>query len=239
MKRLDFYNGIEAVVFDFDDTLCDYTTAHNEACQILNSILAEEICDVERYWKRYAEHAPQLFKLHNKGEVSFQEYWRRRHSDILLELGWESEQANLLASCLNQRYMDHVYRILKLFPDVICYIEKIRSLRIKIGILTNGSFEFQHEKISALNLYGMVDRVQISGEAGVSKPHPKAFRKMMSTLCIGRASSVLMIGDSLEMDVLGAADFGWRSVLLDRKGLFEDPGCLKIRSLDELSPSKG
>lgn len=72
---------------------------------------------------------------------------------------------------------------------------------------------------------------------GVSKPDPELFRRVH-----GRAGSsperCLMIGDSLENDIIPAMAIGMKTCLIDRKGVYSDDvipqGVLVIRSMEAL-----
>ena len=59
------------------------------------------------------------------------------------------------------------------------------------------------------------------------KPAPEVFAMAQARIdaSAGRAvpgARIAMVGDSLHTDVLGAAAFGWRSVLVLSHGLFRD-----------------
>lgn len=89
------------------------------------------------------------------------------------------------------------------------------------------------QKIDRFGLAGYFNAIVCSSDLPFGKPHPGAFEA--ATAALKRtAVDVLMVGDSLENDVLGALRAGLRAVLLDREGGYIGPEVATITTLDEL-----
>jgi putative hydrolase of the HAD superfamily len=88
--------------------------------------------------------------------------------------------------------------------------------RVRLGVVTNGLAAVQQEKLVACQLEGLVDFLLTSEEAGVKKPDPRLFHLALArgNAC---AQTAILIGDSWELDVLGARQAGIRSLWLNRK----------------------
>lgn len=82
---------------------------------------------------------------------------------------------------------------------------------LKLGLVTNGPSDLQHEKIDRTGLDGLVDVVVVSGDVGAGKPDPAVFDHALGRLG-GEPASSIMVGDSLERDVAGAAAAGLASL---------------------------
>jgi len=65
------------------------------------------------------------------------------------------------------------------------------------------------------------------------KPDPRAFRHTLTLLGVD-AGAALMVGDSIEKDVLGARAAGLDAVLLDRDDAYAGRDVTRVRSLHEL-----
>lgn len=73
----------------------------------------------------------------------------------------------------------------------------------RLAVLTNGPADIQRLKLQGTGLAGAFEAVVISGEIGVGKPSPGAFRSVVERLEVD-AEQAVMVGDSWERDVQGA-----------------------------------
>jgi FMN phosphatase YigB (HAD superfamily) len=84
-------------------------------------------------------------------------------------------------------------------------------------VVTNNLLAEQEGKISALKLEHLIDHLIVSEKVGIPKPAPEMFRAaLMAAEC--EAEETVMVGDSWEMDVMGAQAVGIRAVWLNRSG---------------------
>ena len=96
---------------------------------------------------------------------------------------------------------------------------KVRE-RAKVGIVSNNLLEEQQDKLRCCELDQYVDVLVVSEEAGISKPDPRIFEIVLDRLRC-RPQEAVMIGDSWDADVLGAAAAGIQSNLVQSR----DAGC--------------
>jgi putative hydrolase of the HAD superfamily len=66
--------------------------------------------------------------------------------------------------------------------------------------------------LEALGLASHMGRVFNSAQTGVEKPHPQAFRNVLTAL--GGATQIWIVGDSVQADIAGAQAVGLRAVLV-------------------------
>lgn len=105
----------------------------------------------------------------------------------------------------------------RLYPDVLPCFAWLRSIGVKIGIVTNGSADLiEHNSESdfstSLSLY-----LQAS-DVGCAKPSPVPYL-VSSQLLNVPAARILFVGDSYDADVLGARAAGVKAALLVRNDL--------------------
>ncbi|CAK0799330.1 unnamed protein product [Prorocentrum cordatum] len=93
------------------------------------------------------------------------------------------------------------------FPGALEALQELRDTGIKIGTLTDGNADVS--VIGALE--AIVDFHVSAVEAGAPKPDRRAF-----ALCEARSgcapANIVMVGDNIEKDVLGAQSAGWKSI---------------------------
>ncbi len=175
-KHLD---GIEAVIFDLDDTLYP------------------EKEYVKSGFKKISEH----FKMPELESELWQSFERggKPIDDVFNAQGI----INLKDEAL------HVYRFQKpdihLFDGVTDMLERLQKT-YKIGIITDGRPEGQHAKIDALGLESKVDEIIITDELGgieCRKPNPAAFILMQKKLGTP-FEKMVYVGDNLEKDFQAA-----------------------------------
>ena len=89
---------------------------------------------------------------------------------------------------------------------------------VKIGIVSNNFLKEQLEKIKQVGLESYTDAVVVSEEVGVTKPNPEIFMLTLERLNC-KANEAVMVGDSWEIDIIGAKNAGIRAVWFNRYGL--------------------
>ena len=91
----------------------------------------------------------------------------------------------------------------RLFDGTRELLFDLRAAGYGLGLLTNGLSDGQWEKIRSLHIEHHFDAVVVAGDVDVYKPDPRAFAVLLDRLG-ARAPRALFVGDSYEMDVLGA-----------------------------------
>ena len=225
--------SIEAVVWDVDDTLFDYTSADRAGMR--EHLAAEALLDgcggVEQALARWREVTDQQWARYAAGEASFE---GQRRDRVRVFLGEELTDAE--ADDWFHRYRAHYERAWALFPDVLPALDLLAASH-RHGVLSNSSIHVQEYKLRALGVRERFEMVLCAAELGVSKPDAQAFRAACDALELP-AHQVAYVGDHPEIDGRGAADAGLLSVWIDRGGAYaavEAPdGPHRIVSLAEL-----
>jgi HAD superfamily hydrolase (TIGR01509 family) len=109
----------------------------------------------------------------------------------------------------------------KLFPGARDLLVALRPA-YRIGLLTNGPSEMQWTKIREMEIESLFDAIVVAGDIGIYKPDPRAFAAVLGKLG-HEARDAVYVGDSLPMDIAGAAGAGLRSVWIRRNGERPDP----------------
>jgi putative hydrolase of the HAD superfamily len=102
----------------------------------------------------------------------------------------------------------------KLFPDSLAALEKIRAAGLRMAMLSNASdADNVRRMLAGHKLESFFDPVIISAAIGIRKPDPRAFQPILAAWSIP-AREIVMIGDQLEADILGAKNLGLRTIWL-------------------------
>lgn len=96
--------------------------------------------------------------------------------------------------------------------------EMLTDLRrsYRLGVVTDGYYQTQHQKVAALGLRDLVDVVVISDQWGREywKPHPRPYLHALAELRC-QPSEAIYVGDNPLKDFLGARRAGVRSLQIE------------------------
>jgi putative hydrolase of the HAD superfamily len=196
---------LRGILFDLDVTLADNSGAWDEVWPDVAEKLAERYpgFDPDAFLQREVETSERHYELLLRGDVDFPTYRRNFLRESLEPWGELDDETLALYVEGRARALDAI----KLYPDALETVRALRRLALKVGVLTNGPSDLQRRKLALLGLEGELDGVAISGELGVSKPDPEAFRAAVALLGLEPAE-VAMVGDHVANDVAGALAAG-------------------------------
>jgi FMN hydrolase / 5-amino-6-(5-phospho-D-ribitylamino)uracil phosphatase len=221
----------KAVIFDLDDTLCDYATAREARLRrafTLSPDRGTQISDIADLDRMIAES----IQMHPHGADHFEELFARFGI---------TDTAR--ASAAADWYRKHRFHGLRLFPETEAVFSAVRSVVLDdgdrrtrpIGIVTNGPTEVQRAKLQLLGIERLVDFVLVSEEFGVAKPEPEIFREALRLAGVMPEEAVF-VGDSAEFDIAGAQAAGIPAVWLNRhQRPWTGPGPAPTRQIHTLS----
>lgn len=225
--------SIQAVVWDVDDTLFDYTTA--DRLGMSAHLMAEGLLDAydsaEQALTRWREITDLQWARFAAGEATFE---AQRRDRVRVFVGRELTDAE--ADAWFQRYLAHYEQVWTLFPDVLPVLDSLAASH-RHAVLSNSSLHVQDHKLRVLGVHDRFETILCAAELGVSKPEAGAFLAACEFLGLP-PHQVAYVGDHPEIDGRGAADAGLLSVWIDRSGPYAtiDPpvGPHRIASLAEL-----
>lgn len=221
------------IFFDLDNTLWDF---ERNSLETLNELFEKYrllelgVPSFEAFVKAYHQRNELLWDEYRKGLIDKATLRDQRFAFTFWDMGLEP---GLAPPMLAHDYVTLGPRKNRLFPHAH---ETLRYLqdRYTLHIITNGFEEAQHIKIEAAELKSFFVEIIISEHTGFRKPDPGIFR-FAEAKAGCRPDECLMIGDGLEVDVIGAQEAGWDAVYFNPEGKTHTatPN-FEIRSLDEL-----
>ncbi|MET9296950.1 HAD family hydrolase [Streptomyces sp. NPDC003077] len=204
---------INAVLWDVDDTLFDYTGSDRAGA--LRHFEAEGVLgrfgSAERAMEVWREAMEVNFGLFVAGELGFEEHRRERARMFLGERLSDDE-----ADAWFGRYVARYEAAWALCPDAGPVLAELAPL-VRQGVLSNASCRIQEQKLRALGIRDHFQTVLCADTLGHAKPAPEAFHAACDALGLP-PEQVAYVGDHREMDGIGARDAGLRSIWIDRRG---------------------
>lgn len=224
-----FKDLITDVFFDLDHTLWDF---EKNSALTFEKILAQNQVPVklEDFLEVYVPNNFVFWRLFREEKITKTELRYQRLKTTFDTLGLEV--TDVLVHNLSEAYIANLSSYNHLFPNAISILNYLKP-KYKLHIITNGFEEVQNKKISNSNLDSFFDHVINSEMAGVKKPNPIIFN-----LALERANAQpeksLMIGDSLEADILGAKAVGFKVLHFNAHNEQKHEYCDMITDLSEI-----
>ena len=203
------------LLFDLDDTLLDYSASGRQCWQEL----------FLEYAPRFGISEEQLSTAHQQASGW---YWSdvERHRLGRLDLKAARRQVLRLTleklgihrPALGDEMADEFSMrrepLIRPFPGMIETLHELQRRGIRMGLVTNGSREFQRNKILRFDLARYFEAIIIEGEFGMGKPDRRVFLSALEQLRANPAQA-WMIGDDLLRDLQPAGQLGLGTVWED------------------------
>ncbi len=194
------------IFIDLDRTLYDFDLSTRETFLELFEkfgLFERGVKPFEKFYELYLKNNVELWEKYRKGEITKRFLNVHRFHISLLEFGINDRA---FAGRFASDYLLLSPRKKALFPNVIEVLEYLQK-KYTLHIITNGFEEVQDIKIKANELDKYFTTITTSEEAGSKKPDLQIFK-----YALAKAGAIpeesLMIGDDLEVDVLGAMKAG-------------------------------
>jgi putative hydrolase of the HAD superfamily len=193
--------------FDLDHTLWDFEANARATLSYLYAELGLEekgVYDFELFYTNYLAHNERLWEKYRNGQVRQEELRVKRMWLALLDFRIADEK---LATEMNIRFLDLLPTRTLLFPYTKEILQYLRSKNYGLHLITNGFEETQHNKLKYSGLNVFFQHVITSEGSNSLKPKKEifeyAFEKTMA-----RPEQSIMIGDTIDVDILGAINAG-------------------------------
>ena len=215
--------------FDLDHTLWDFERNSKLAFQKIFSELKINI-PLEHFIKNYRPINLSMWKKYRKNIISQEEL---RY--VRLKKTFESLNKTIEPKIINdisKLYIDYLSSYPHLFPGTINVLNEL-SDKYNLHIITNGFKNIQYKKLESSGIVKFFKNVFTSEDFGYKKPHPLIFKKALE-ITDTSPSCAIMIGDNLEVDILGSMQQGMQAIHFNSN---KDPlhnHCIIIDNIDEI-----
>lgn len=199
------------IFFDLDRTLWDFDA--NSRLTFLDmyqkfNLKDKGIIDFDKFFHDYQKINHQLWDDYRKGLIEKEFLSVERFYQTLLSYQIDDR---VMAAQMANDYITISPTKTILFPYSVEILEYLKDKNYVLHIITNGFPEVQHIKLRTANLEKYFDQLIISEEVGFKKPNEEIFKLSMKKAGAKAVESV-MIGDDLEVDILGGKNVGLTTI---------------------------
>lgn len=195
----------KSLFIDLDDTLWD-TYHNNKEC--LEELYRDYRFDrfyasFEAFFAVYFPNNLRLWDEYRRGVIDKPTLIVERFLGVLRPFGI-TDTAFIVS--MNDDFLQRTTLKTRVVPGSFELLEYLRP-KYRMYILSNGFREVQEKKLQNAGLAPYFDRMVLSEDAGINKPHKRIFDYALVNTN-SRRKDTLMIGDSWEADVAGAHGAG-------------------------------
>ncbi len=187
----------QAILWDVDGTLLDFSAAEKAAVQKLfiefglgectDGMVARYSAINDAYWKRL-----------ERGEITKAEVLVGRYRDFFSEIGVDPS----LAETFNARYQIALGDTVVYRDDSLNLVKSLHG-KVKQYVVSNGTVVAQARKLERSGLGRWMDGIFLSEQLGAEKPSPRFFEQVFAALPDIPKEDMLIVGDSLTSDMKG------------------------------------
>ncbi len=195
--------NITDIFFDLDHTIWDFDKNSEISYEIIFKQLNLNV-PLDKFLDVYKDINVRLWKLFREDKIDKEtlRYDRLKKSFLQIDIDYPDSLLKEIADL----YIFYLSKQTFLIEGAITLLDYLKP-KYRLHIITNGFAEIQDNKLNNSNLTNYFDVVVNSEMAEVKKPNPLIYEMALNLAKVSKENA-LMIGDSLEADVLGAIDFG-------------------------------
>lgn len=193
--------------FDLDHTLWDFEANSRLTLEEMYHAFGlsdKGVDNFDDFHRRYLVQNDKLWDRYRNGYIKVDELRWKRMWLTLLEYKIADEP---LAREMGARFLELLPTRKLLFPGTTEILDYLTERKYILHLITNGFEKTQHSKLHYSGLSGYFKEVITSEGSNSLKPHKEifeyAFRKTGASL-----PESIMIGDTMEVDILGAMNAG-------------------------------
>jgi len=211
---------VKAVVFDLGYTLINFSGNLDKVARASHLALVDYLIqlgyDLDR--EAFAERFSELMHL----------YYAQRERDMLEmpvhgivlhaleDLAANSPTKDQVAAAIHEMYLV-TEKYWKLEEDTLPTLDSLQKMGYQLGLITNASDAWDvNNLIDENNLRHYFSAIVISAEEGFRKPDRRIFEKAAERLHL-QFNEMVMVGDTLHADILGAKQCGMKTVWISRR----------------------
>jgi len=208
------HNAYKHIFFDLDRTLWDFEQNMRDALAeiYVNHKLDLAFPNPDTFIDCFNRNNHYLWDKYLKGELTKEVLRYKRFEITLAEYGIESKP---LAETIGDEYLTIMPLKTALIPGTRETLDYLAN-RYKLHVISNGFKEVQLPKLQRSNIDKYFEWVVTSEHSGFHKPDKRAFGYALSKANARKGESI-MIGDDLEIDILGAKKFGMDQIYFNPK----------------------
>ncbi len=207
---------VKGLIFDLGNTLMYMDHGWEEVItrggRDLAAFLVEQGLQVDPI--QFAEDFISLRRSLRIKAIEEQVEYRADHAlmTLLTQLGYEDVGQELIEEAVNSFFSFEETRW-QAYPQAEATLRQLSGRGYRLALISNATHDPLIQRLVDKGRFRKWLDVAISSAGvGVRKPHPEIFQKVLDQWTFDR-SQVLMIGDTLQFDILGAHNAGLKGIL--------------------------
>lgn len=200
--------------FDLDHTLWDFeANAKVTLLELYNSLqlAGRGVNDFDLFHKNYLAHNEKLWERYRNGYIKQEELRVKRMWLALLDFKIADEA---LAKDMSVQFLDMLPTRTILFPYAAEILQYLTDKNYQLHLITNGFEKTQHSKLKYSGLDKFFKEVITSESSSSLKPNKEIFDYAFQKTGANPDESI-MLGDSIEVDIIGAMQAGIDQVFIN------------------------
>ena len=196
---------IKAIFFDLDNTLVDFLQMKEESCKAAVHAMVMAGLEMDEL-EAYDQLIKKYFDVGIESNIAF--------SEFLKEIGQFDHK--VLAAAINA-YLDAKSKCLKPYPNVKLTLSKLQKKGVFLSIVTDAPKTKAYQRLLGMGIERFFSFVVGYEDTNSLKssglPLVLALEMLRKELPNVSEEEILMVGDSVERDIVPAKKFGLRTVL--------------------------
>lgn len=218
---------IKAVLIDIDDTIFDFEKCSKNS--FLKTLEKFNLKFKEEDFSYFIKVNDILWTKQKLGEINIKEVFIKR--DYLMGKYFNLDIEKGLFNDLFVKFLYDEIEMVDGIEDLLLYL----SDKYKIFTASNGIFKMQENRLKKSNLDKYFDNVFVSDKIGFEKPDKKFFQKIIDLTKFSN-DDLIMIGDSIKSDIIGAKNSKIKSIYFNKedKKISDKNFTYQVKNLSEI-----
>ncbi|MBS5989038.1 YjjG family noncanonical pyrimidine nucleotidase [Anaerococcus hydrogenalis] len=216
---------IKAILIDIDDTILDFKKSSKKA--FINTIKDFNLTYKDEYFSYFEQINSDLWRDQKLGKISIKNLFKKRSAMMIEYLGL-CEDNNFFTETFSEN-LSHQAIFVDGIEDLLSYLNN----KYKLYAASNSVYKRQVSRLKKANLYNFFDGIFVSDTLGYEKPDGKFFEKIIDQIDFNK-NEVIMIGDSLKSDIVGAKNAQIKSIWFSEKDTENKIYNYKVKNLSEI-----
>ncbi|MDU5559681.1 YjjG family noncanonical pyrimidine nucleotidase [Anaerococcus vaginalis] len=218
---------IKAVLIDIDDTIFDFEKCSKNS--FLKTLEKFNIKFKEEDFSYFNRVNDILWTKQKLGEINIKEVFIKR--DYLMGKYFNIDIEKGLFNDLFVKFLYDEIEMVDGIEDLLLYL----SDKYKIFTASNGIYKMQENRLKKSNLDKYFDKIFVSDKIGFEKPDKKFFQKIMDLTKFSN-DDLIMIGDSIKSDIIGAKNSKIKSIYFNKedKKITDKNFTYQVKNLSEI-----
>ena len=227
MKGFQVINMIKAVLIDIDDTIFDFEKCSKNAFK--KTLKKLDLSYEEKDFSYFNKVNDILWSKQKLGEINIEEVFT--HRSIMMSKYFELD---IEKEIFNDLFVEFLYDEIEMvdgIEDLLSYLWD----KYQIYAASNGLYDMQVNRIKKSNLSKYFKDIFVSDKISYEKPDERFFKKIMDITKYSN-DDLIMIGDSIKSDIIGAKNSNIKSIYFNKenKKISDKNFTYQVKNLSEI-----